>query len=61
MTCKKCSGRIFVDRMFEQNLRIELFCIMCGKRWFIKKDSSGFAQWLAKKEKALKKDLCIST
>lgn len=60
MSCKKCNGRVFVDRVFSQNIRIELFCIMCGKRWMIKKDSSDFAKWLARKEEALKKNFCIS-
>jgi hypothetical protein len=31
MTCKKCGGRVFVDRVFSQKLHVELFCIMCEK------------------------------
>jgi hypothetical protein len=50
MKCKRCKGRVFVDRIYSQNLRIEMFCIMCGKRWMIKKETNGFAQWVAKQE-----------
>jgi predicted deacetylase len=49
INCKKCKGRVFVDRVYSQNLRIELFCILCGKRWMIRKDTR-FGTWLAKRE-----------
>ncbi len=42
-------GRVFVDRVYSQNLRVELFCVMCGKRWMIKRDTR-FGAWLAKRE-----------
>ena len=50
MTCQKCDGRIFIDRVFSQKLHIELFCIMCGKRWMINKETNGLAKWLDKME-----------
>ena len=53
ITCKRCNGRVFVDRVYSQHLRVEMFCIMCGKRWMIKKDISRFAQWVAKQEETL--------
>jgi len=49
LNCKKCKGRVFVDRIYSQNLRIELFCILCGKRWMVKRDNR-FGAWLAKRE-----------
>jgi hypothetical protein len=50
MTCQKCDGRVFIDRVFSQKLHIELFCIMCGKRWMINKETNGLAKWLDKME-----------
>ena len=61
MYCKKCDGRVFVDRMFSQKLRIELFCFMCGRRWIIKKDGSAFGIWLENIENNLNKGSYIST
>ena len=60
MKCKKCKGRVFVDRVYSQNLRVELFCIMCGKRWMIKKETNRFAQWVAKNEERLQHGYGIS-
>jgi hypothetical protein len=61
MTCKKCQGRVFVDRVFSQKLHIELFCIMCGKRWMVNKDMNVFGRWLEQKDKEHAKDLSISS
>jgi len=60
MTCKRCNGRVFIDRVFSQTLRIELFCVCCGKRWFVKKDGNLFGTWLKKIEKKLNAEYCIS-
>lgn len=59
MWCKKCNGRVFVDRLFSQKLHLELYCIMCGKRWMINKEMSRFAKWLDKKEQDHKKNYGI--
>lgn len=59
MFCKKCNGRVFVDRVFSQKLHVELFCLMCGKRWMINKDRSPLGQWLEKKEFEHLKDYSI--
>jgi hypothetical protein len=59
MWCIKCKGRIFVDRVFSQKLIMELYCIMCGKRWMIKRDSR-FGVWISNKEKELQKSFGIS-
>ena len=61
MFCSKCNGRVFVDRVFSQKLHVELFCIMCGKRWMINKDTSALGRWLEQKEKDKLKDLAISS
>ena len=61
MSCIKCKGRVFVDRVFSQKLHVELFCIMCGKRWMINKDTSYLGRWLEQIEKDKLKDLAISS
>jgi predicted nucleic-acid-binding Zn-ribbon protein len=48
--CSKCKGRVFVDRVFSQKSHIELFCIMCGKRWMMNKNTSRLGAWLEKLE-----------
>lgn len=60
MHCGKCAGRVFIDRVFSQKLRVELFCMMCGKRWIIKKDGNLLGRWLEETEKVLNKEFCIS-
>ena len=61
MKCGKCKGRVFVDRVFSQKLHVELFCMMCGKRWMINKDTSLLGRWLEKIEKEKLKSLAISS
>lgn len=50
MQCKKCTGKVFVDRIFSEKRHLELFCIMCGKRWMLDKEKSRFAAWLLNQE-----------
>lgn len=61
MICKRCGGRIFVDRVFSQKLHIELFCLMCGKRWMLNKDTNRLGKWLENREKEYQKDFSISS
>ena len=61
MWCGKCKGRVFVDRVFSQKLHMELFCIMCGKRWMCNKETSAFGKWLESKETANQKAYGISS
>jgi DNA-directed RNA polymerase subunit RPC12/RpoP len=61
MSCDKCSGRVFVDRVFSQKLHIELFCIMCGKRWMLNKDTNRLGKWLEQREMSHLKNLSISS
>ncbi len=39
LKCGKCSGRVFLDRVYFNYGHLELFCIICGKRWEAHKDS----------------------
>lgn len=52
MNCKRCNGRVFVDRIFSERKHVELFCIICGKRWMLDKEKNGFAAWLLQVETA---------
>ncbi len=52
MNCKRCTGRVFLDRIFSDNKNYETSCLICGDRRFIEKDSE-LGKWLAKKELAL--------
>lgn len=61
MTCKKCGGRVFVDRVFSQKLHMELYCIMCGKRSMVNKETSLFGRWLDKTEEDYRRDFSISS
>ncbi|QIN94605.1 hypothetical protein PP460_gp199 [Streptomyces phage Muntaha] len=51
MSCKKCSGRVFVDRVYSDNIRAELFCVICGARWMLDSRKNKFAAWVLKKER----------
>jgi hypothetical protein len=61
MWCQKCKGRVFVDRVFSQKLHVELFCMQCGKRWMINKESSAFGKWLEKTDRQHSKNYSISS
>lgn len=36
--CKKCVGRIFIDRVHSNGGDIDLFCLKCGARWMLHKN-----------------------
>ena len=59
MRCQRCSGRVFIDRVFSQKLHIELFCILCGRRWMINRELNRFGKWLDQKETRHKKSFGI--
>ena len=61
MKCQRCKGRVFVDRVFSQKLHIELFCILCGKRWMINKELNSFAKWLDQNDREHAKNYSISS
>jgi len=60
MTCQRCGGRVFIDRVFSQKLHMELFCILCGKRWMINKDTNALGRWLEQKDIEHGRELSIS-
>lgn len=51
MLCRRCNGRVFLDRTFSDNKNYELFCMLCGDRRFISK-STELGLWLEKNEVA---------
>ena len=60
MNCQRCGGRVFIDRVFSQKLHMELFCILCGRRWMINKDTNALGRWLEQKDIEHGKELSIS-
>lgn len=52
MTCRKCKGRVCVDRIFSEKKHVELFCMRCGMRWMLDKEKNVFAAWLLKVEQS---------
>ena len=61
MWCKKCDGRVFIDRVFSQKLHAELFCILCGRRWMVNKETNALGRWLDQKDRELGKEYSISS
>lgn len=37
MKCRRCEGRMFLDRVFSDNKNFEMYCLLCGDRKFIGK------------------------
>jgi len=51
LKCNKCSGRMFVDRLYSVAGHIETYCIMCGSRKFFHPPTeSQEGTWLLQKE-----------
>ncbi len=51
INCKKCNGRVFIDRQYTEINHIELYCIVCGSRFFFHPPSQTLeGRWLLKKE-----------
>jgi hypothetical protein len=61
MWCQRCNGRVFIDRVFSQKLHIELFCIMCGRRWMLNKDTNRLGRWLEERDSEHKRSSYISS
>lgn len=40
---------------------MEMFCVMCGKRWMINKETSAFGKWLDQIENLNQKNYGISS
>jgi hypothetical protein len=61
MTCKKCGGRVFVDRQYTSVDHLETFCILCGTRNFFHPPSQSLeGRWLLEKEKSRVKNTITS-
>jgi 5-methylcytosine-specific restriction endonuclease McrA len=54
LNCKKCEGRVFVDRVHSAYDHLEIFCINCGERKMFHPPSrfDKDIQWLDKIEKS---------
>jgi hypothetical protein len=50
MKCRKCHGRVLLDRIFTDNKNYETACLLCGDRQFVSKNSE-LGQWLEEKER----------
>jgi 5-methylcytosine-specific restriction endonuclease McrA len=51
--CKRCNGRMFVDRQYSNVNHLETFCMLCGSRNFFHPPSeSERGRWLLQKEKS---------
>lgn len=49
--CRRCTGRMFIDRQYTSIDHIEIYCISCGARTFFHPPSSSKeGQWLLQKE-----------
>ena len=55
MKCKRCTGRVLVDRVLTADTHLELYCMACGKRWSFHypQHQPFFVLWLHQKEKQL--------
>lgn len=50
MNCNRCkTGRLFLDRVFTDNVSFEVACLHCGHREYISKGSE-LGLWLSKQE-----------
>lgn len=59
--CRKCSGRLFVDRQYTSSQHLETYCIRCGTRnFFHPPQQSEEGRWLLAKE-SLRAKLTITS
>ena len=53
LICKRCKGRMFVDRQHTEISNLEIYCMSCGSRTFFHPPSnSQEGKWLLKKEQS---------
>lgn len=58
INCKKCKGRMFVDRIHSNIDHIETYCIKCGERKFYHPPSeTAEGKWLLLKERSRAKHI----
>lgn len=53
MNCARCkTGKVFLDRVFTDNVSFETSCLHCGRREFVNK-STELGKWLSKLEEQI--------
>jgi predicted nucleic-acid-binding Zn-ribbon protein len=51
INCKRCNGRVFIDRQYSSLMHIEVYCVRCGNRNFYHPPAeSSEGKWLLEKE-----------
>ena len=51
LKCKKCNGRVFIDRRFTAMIHVETYCILCGdRRFYHPPQNSVEGRWLLASE-----------
>jgi hypothetical protein len=51
LNCKKCNGRLFIDRQYSGLQHMETYCMICGSRTFYHPPTeSEEGRWLLAKE-----------
>jgi hypothetical protein len=49
--CKRCRGRVFIDRQYSSIQHMETYCVICGLRTFFHPPvESREGKWLLEKE-----------
>jgi len=52
LNCKRCNGKIFIDRQYTSHMHIETYCTRCGERKFYHPPSeSREGTWLLLRER----------
>lgn len=59
MICSRCGGKVFLDRTFTDNKNYETFCVICGDRKFVAKNTR-LGKWLADKEQKRMRERSLS-
>lgn len=61
INCKRCKGRIFIDRQYTSQMHIETYCVRCGERKFYHPpQDSREGRWLLLNEKYRAKNTITS-
>ena len=61
MVCKRCKGKVFLDRQYTSIEHIETFCILCGDRKFYHPPRDSMeGRWLLLREKSRAKSTTTS-
>ena len=51
ISCKKCKGKVFVDRQYSSIQHIETYCVVCGlRKFFHPPTESEEGRWLLAQE-----------